>query len=969
VFVLLAATILFTTVTALADDVADEADHLFSLGTERYQERDYKAALQHFLASNRLVKNRNAIYNIARTYEQLQKLPDAYRYYQRALEGASDSTSKARILDALRRIGPSVALLRIETDPPGASIFLERKDLGDRGASPQTLALVQGTYDVIAELPGYLPATSVGVEARVGASRTVVLKLTRVTGTVRIVGANAAEVRVDSDDGPVACVAPCDVPIAPGQHMLTLAKAGSRLSRLVVQVRANTTLLVRPELSAETGTLVVNSDERAASIEVDGRTLGFTPAVLAVPVGKHTVRVATNGFRPVERTVEVRANEQATLDVQLVVRDDVEAASRVAESVDSAPASVSLVSSPELRAMRYPTVAEAVRGVRGVYVQDDRSYKSLGFRGFSQLADYGNRVLVLVDGHPTNDNWIWASYVGYDLRADIDDVDRIEVVRGPGSVLYGTGAFSGVVNLVTLGRDTPEGREVGISVAEDGVARARARFTQKLSKDAGVTTSLGVGRSRGIDFFSPDHLRDSAPSLAGTARGIDGMRVGTWTGRLWYKSATVQWSVNHHDKNVPSAQFETLFGDSRMRQWDSRAFVEAKVEPNLGPTFESLSRVHGNYVGYRGHYPYSPSDGGVERVAYDGAWIGVEQRILVKPTRSVRITGGGEAQYHFLAHDRSSTELFGSTDDRRTFSLFAGYGTVDVTPSSAFKLSAAARVDAYSTFGSSVSPRIALVIKPYDRGNIKLMGGKAFRAPSFYELFGEDGDRRVRSTGLAPENLYSAEVEYSHRFSRDVVGLASAYSNYITDLIALRDLPGSTADRPRYSYANTNVPVGTIGGEFEVRREWRDGFTIGLSYSVQKSRYLKSDSFLDYLSFAPSRELREVPNSPEHLASLKGAVPILGRALMAMSRLTYSGRRFDRNDANTPGAPLQGTTPGGFLWDIVLSGTEQRLGFSYAFGVYNAFDTALRLPVSSEFRQLSMPQLGRTFLATGALTF
>jgi hypothetical protein len=74
--------------------------------------------------------------------------------------------------------------------------------------------------------------------------------------------------------------------------------------------------------------------------------------------------------------------------------------------------------------MRYPTVAEAVRGVRGVYVQDDRSYKSLGFRGFSQLADYGNRVLVLVDGHPTNDNWIWASYVGYDLRADI--AERME---------------------------------------------------------------------------------------------------------------------------------------------------------------------------------------------------------------------------------------------------------------------------------------------------------------------------------------------------------------------------------------------------------------------------------------------------------------------------------------------------------------------------------------------------------------
>src|SRR5204863_4549343 len=68
---------------ARADDVADEADHLFTLGAEHYQKKDYKEALQYFLASNRLVRNRNVMFNIARTYEHLQQFPDAYRYYQR----------------------------------------------------------------------------------------------------------------------------------------------------------------------------------------------------------------------------------------------------------------------------------------------------------------------------------------------------------------------------------------------------------------------------------------------------------------------------------------------------------------------------------------------------------------------------------------------------------------------------------------------------------------------------------------------------------------------------------------------------------------------------------------------------------------------------------------------------------------------------------------------------------------------
>src|SRR5687767_1603483 len=95
-----------------ADDVADEADHLFTLGAEHYQKKDYKEALQYFLASNRLVRTRNMMFNIARTYEHLQQFPDAYRYYQRAHEGETDAAVKQRIKESMSRIAATVALLR-----------------------------------------------------------------------------------------------------------------------------------------------------------------------------------------------------------------------------------------------------------------------------------------------------------------------------------------------------------------------------------------------------------------------------------------------------------------------------------------------------------------------------------------------------------------------------------------------------------------------------------------------------------------------------------------------------------------------------------------------------------------------------------------------------------------------------------------------------------------------------------------
>ncbi|HEX7666994.1 MAG TPA: TonB-dependent receptor, partial [Polyangiaceae bacterium] len=181
-----------------------------------------------------------------------------------------------------------------------------------------------------------------------------------------------------------------------------------------------------------------------------------------VPVGIHRVQIAQEGFRTFEQTVVVGKSTQTKVDAQLLHVDEVNAASRTTESVDDAPSSVTIITREELRAMAYPTITEAIRGVRGVYVSQDFAYDTAGFRGFSRPGDYGNRVLVLIDGEPTNDDYIGSSYIGYDGRTDLDDIDRIEVVRGPGSALYGADAANGVINIITkTPGDGPSGVNVG----------------------------------------------------------------------------------------------------------------------------------------------------------------------------------------------------------------------------------------------------------------------------------------------------------------------------------------------------------------------------------------------------------------------------------------------------------------------------------------------------------------------------
>ena len=182
--------------------------------------------------------------------------------------------------------------------------------------------------------------------------------------------------------------------------------------------------------------------------------------------------------------IDVEKGTQVKLDLQLTTQEEVTAASRVTEAVEDAPASVTIITSQELRAMGYPTIAEAIRGVRGIFLSNDTSYDSIGVRGFARPGDYGNRILITVDGHPANDNYIWSSYPGFDGRVDIDDIDRIEVVRGPGSVLYGTSAFFGVINLVTRSRDQPTHVEAGVSAVQSNVGRTRVTGYWRIAPDA-----------------------------------------------------------------------------------------------------------------------------------------------------------------------------------------------------------------------------------------------------------------------------------------------------------------------------------------------------------------------------------------------------------------------------------------------------------------------------------------------------
>ena len=951
-----------------ADGLADEAELHFQLGADAYRQDDYTRALQHFLTSNRLVHNKNVVFNIARTFERLGRYADAHRYYVDALQGEADTKVAAELEAALRRIGPNVAVLEVDTDPPGATIYLDRKDLGSRGTSPRPLAVPAGRYRIIAELDGHELAESSPVEAKVGQVTRVPLKLARIVGTLRIAlkGAPEAEVHVGDEAAPVACVAPCDLELAPGGHLLFFTAKGFQSTPRQVQIKANTVSEITARLTTLSGSVVVEADETGAVIEIDGKPMGFTPTVVqSVPVGKRKVRILLRGYRTVEQEVEVRSGEQARLtDVRLVPIREVQAVSRVTEDIDLAASSLSIIDGRELRAFGYPTVASALRGVRGVYVSNDRTYESAGIRGIGEPNDYGNRVLVLQDGLNMNDDLLNSSYIGSDARSDLHDVDRIEVVRGPGSLLYGTGAFSGVVNLVPRARDYPTQAFAGISTYDNSVARGRGGAHVNFSDDAGMWASVSGARSEGFEL--PVRLINPAggPPVQ-TAHAADRFRAVSTHGRGWWGPVNAQWMYHQRKQFIPVGALNTRFDDPRTYYQDERFAGEVRVEPSWD-IIDVSARAHANHYHFAGAYiGIQPDPALIED--YYGTWFGIEARARIKPIDELWITVGGEGQFHPVVKMEGSeaSDDFQPTADGdylnedRPFNFGAAYALVEVKPVDWFRANAGARIDVYSTFGPIVVPRGALIFRPVDGGVLKVMGGRAFRAPSVYEQHYNDGGFSQvsgvdpdRGLELKPESIVSGEIEYLQRFLEDWVAVAAANSSYVDNIITtVADESGPDVIR----YANSDVPLFTLGGEVELRREWRRGWMVAAFYGYQRAQFLNADD-------PALQDNPRVINAPEHLAGARGVVPILNDlAAVAVRGTLEAPRRIGYDgDAETNAA---------FIVDTTLSGYATRYGLHYVVGIYNLFDWSFDLPVADTFASRTIRQNGRTFMLDVSIAY
>ncbi len=544
------------------------------------------------------------------------------------------------------------------------------------------------------------------------------------------------------------------------------------------------------------------------------------------------------------------------LSVEDLAQVRLSTASRHLTDARKAPAPITSIDAEEIRKQGWLTLADLLRSVPGFYTASDRTYTYLGVRGFQQSGDYNARILLLIDGHRVNDNIYDSALIGTEFPLDMSQIDHVEIMRGPGSSLFGTDAELAVVNVFTKRPETQN----TVRVASEARAEKGRAFEAGLSFRFGDLDGLASGsifRSNGAtSLYFPEF--DSPATNNGIAQNIDGDRYDHAFGMIRRGQFRVEGLFGTRHKIVPVASYGTIFNDPGNTDVDTRSYVDAKYSHQFAADTDLDLRGYYDAYRYRGSFPYQTESGGrtvqINDAASDG--IGFES-VLSKRLGRNRIVAGTSGEYNLRLEQRNY--YLGQPpflDDHRTMNTIAGFGETELNPYRWLSLNLGGRVDWYSIYGTALSPRVALMILPTAHTSMKYIFGHAFRSPDPYDEFYVDQiDITATNTHLKPETVNSHTILLEQSINSWMRIAASVFQNDLDRVIEEQQdvTTGQT------HFANVKGDQGR-GLEFELNAKSRSGWSARSSYVFTHA--ISADTGLKTM------------NSPAQIAKLHGIAPL-----------------------------------------------------------------------------------------------
>lgn len=621
---------------------------------------------------------------------------------------------------------------------------------------------------------------------------------------------------------------------------------------------------------------------------------------------------------------------------QLVAVRTVTAASKFEQLISEAPSAVVVLTAADIKEFGWRTLADALASLPGVYATNDRNYSYLGARGFLRPGDYNSRFLLLVDGARVNEAVYDQAPLGTEGLVDLDLVQRIEFVPGPGSAVYGSNALFGVINVVTKDGSDMGGARVAVGAGSHGERKLRTSWGWHGQNGADVVMSASVYGRDGQDLYYPEF--DTPEQNGGVAGRLDFDRARNFLVKASYRGLVLSASHVHRTKGVPTGSFGAVFNTPN-RTTDAQSVVNLGYTRAITPDVSlSLQALWGkaDYLGV-GDYPGETAP----RITnVDGAharWYGVGAQATSTALRGHKIVLGmdlqRDARRDQFNYDRAPYRML--LDDRRTGRRSGLFVQDEIRLPGAALLNIGLRHDRYDTGARNTSPRAALLVKLTPADTIKLIYGTAFRVPNAYEMYYGPGDGSVQSgnPALAPERIRTHELVFEHALG------TSGHATLSVFQYAMKDLITQEADETTGTLIFRNLARARASGfESAFERLLGGGARIRASYAWQRSRDGNGAALV---------------NSPRHLVKLNLVTPLAAHTRLGSELQCLSARL-------TEGASTGGYCVVNLNLNLQFPAASVLPGASLALGLFNAGNRRYADPAGPAFVQEALEREGRT---------
>lgn len=552
---------------------------------------------------------------------------------------------------------------------------------------------------------------------------------------------------------------------------------------------------------AKTGEALISANVILKDTKLgDATDLNGNYSIKLVPSGTYTMLVSLVGYKTIEQqNVNVVANQTTALDVileesQYKLGDiTVYGASRRIEKLTEAPSAVTVIGLEDIKLNsgqgQIPLLLASIPGVD--LVQNDVQDFNLNTRGFNSSVT--RRVLVLLDGRDLSASFLGQQEWG-SITMPLDDIERIEFVRGPSSALYGTNAFNGVLNISTLSPKQSIGTKVSLSGGERNLTRIDVRQGGLLGSGWSYKVNLGRLQTKGWTIS-----RTSSP-FEYTGLSTELRPFSDKSEIFTYGSARLDYDLS--DGSVITAE-------GGLAIVENTAVVTGIGRLEIGKGSRPWARLHFGskhldvqLYGQRRTTPgdiYSLASGG--RLVENSTTTQIEAQYNTSFFEDkLRFILGGSQKYNYV--DMENTAMVGTRD----YSISGLYSQIEVKPIPELKIVAAGRMDRTTYEKARFSPRAAAVLSFAEGHSLRVSYNRAFLLPSTSEYFlnvlaggaslGALGINpgkatRILALGnekLSPELIQGFEVGYKGIFLDNklfltVDGYSNKVENFITDLI------------------------------------------------------------------------------------------------------------------------------------------------------------------------------------------